>query len=101
MDIKREAKKLAVCVACEQAAKASGNARAVEYYGELVGRLLDGIDRWADMAEAAIAYVEFQVSSHSRNGDDAPMDGATYIRERGKVWDAFMEARGKAKGIEQ
>jgi hypothetical protein len=94
MDIKREAKKLAVCVACEQAAKASGNARAVEYYGELVRRLLDGIDRWADMAEAAIAYVEYQTN----DGSDAGRDGATYICERGKLWRAFMQARAKAKG---
>ena len=101
MDIKSEVKKLVVYAKCQQEAETIGNVRAVEYYGKFVRQSLNAIDRWADMAEAAIAHAEFQVSSHSRNGDDAPMDGATYIRERGKLWDAYMEARAKAKAITQ
>ena len=74
-----------------------GAERIRRQFGESVDRLC----RVVEVAEAAIAHAEFQVSSHSRNGDDAPMDGATYIRERGKLWDAFMEARARAKATNQ
>ena len=52
----------------------------------------DRLDRAVKVAEAAIAYAEHQVN----NGWDANVDGATYIRERGKLLDAFMAAREKA-----
>lgn len=49
------------------------------------------------MAEAALEHAEYQVRVHSY----APVDSATYIRERTELWDAYMEARAKAKAISQ
>ena len=60
-----------------------------------ITKQLDAIDHWADMAEAALAYVEWQID----NGVDVPMDGATYMREREKLWDAFIVARDRAKEV--
>ena len=62
-----------------------------------IKKQLESIDAWADMAEAAIALTEYQATS----GYDPEVDRSTYLQQRGKLWDAFMEARGKAKGIEQ
>ena len=50
------------------------------------------LDRAVKVAEAAIAYAAFQ----SDAGRETGMDGASYIRERGKLLDAFIEARAKA-----
>ena len=97
MYIKREVKNLVVYVACQQDAKTSGNTRSVEYYEKFVRQSLDDIDRWADMAEAAIALAEHQATS----GYDPGVDGKTYTAERGRLWDAFLAAREKAKAINQ
>ena len=97
MDVKREIKWCTQVLKWQRDAVRSGNAREADSCGQLVGQSLDNIGRWADMAEAALAYVEWQID----NGVDVRMDGATYMREREKLWDAFMVARGKAKGIEQ
>ena len=101
MDITAEIRFLLTYVQCQHDAEALRDADAAAYHERFARRSLKRINRWADMANAAIAHAEFQVSSHSRNGDDAPMDGATYIRERGKLWDAFMEARARAKATNQ
>ena len=52
------------------------------------------IDVQLAVAEAAMAYAEFNVNA----GWETGMDGASYIRERGKLLDAFIEARAKDEG---
>ena len=64
----------------------------VERIRRQAGEAGERLDCVVKAAEAAMAYAEYQVN----NGWDANVDGATYIRERGKLWDAFMEARAKA-----
>lgn len=93
MDIKSEVKQLVMCVALQQDARTSGNTRAVEYYEKFVRQSLDAIDRWADMAEAAVALAEYQATS----GYDSEVDSMTYTAERGRLWHAFIVARAKAK----
>jgi hypothetical protein len=95
--IKGEVENVAVFAACRASCESHGDARGATYHNRCLQDLLTRINHWADMAEAALAYVEWQID----NGVDVPMDGATYIRERGKLWDAFMVARGKSKGVEQ
>ncbi len=48
------------------------------------------------VAEAALAYVEWRM-----RGFPASMDGATYIREREKLWGAFKAAYRAAKEFEK
>lgn len=64
----------------------------VERIRRQAGEAGERLDRVVEVAEAALAYAEFQVNA----GWGTSTDGATYIRERGKLWDAFMEARAKA-----
>ena len=92
MDIKSEVKELVVYAKCQQEAETIGNVRAVEYYGKFVRQSLDAIDRWADMANAAIALAEYQATS----GYDPEVDRSTYVQQRGRLWDAFIMARAKA-----
>ena len=65
-----------------------GAERIRRQFGESVDRLC----RVVEVAEAAMAYAAFQ----SDAGWEAGMDGASYIRERGKLLDAFIEARARA-----
>ena len=95
MDIKREVKHLVVYAKCQEAAEVKGDKEAFAYHGQRMRQSLDDIDRWADMAEAAIAHAEYQIRVHSY----APVDSATYIRERGQLWDAYMAAREKTKEV--
>ena len=94
MYIKRELINLVVYVKCQQDAETSRNARSAEYYGKFVRESFDAIDRWADMAEAALALAEHQATS----GYDPEVDNQTYTAERGRLWHAFIMARAKAKG---
>lgn len=64
----------------------------VERIRRQAGEAGERLDRVVEVAEAAMAYAEFQVNA----GWEAGMDGASYIRERGELWDAFIEAREKA-----
>ena len=70
-----------------------GAERIRRQFGESVDRLC----RVVEVAEAAIAYMEHQAAS-VYDPDDCDLE---YAQQRGKLWDAFMVARGKAKGIEQ
>ena len=65
-----------------------GVERIRRQFGESVDRLC----RVVEVAEAAMAYAEFQADA----GRETSMDGASYIRERVKLWNAFMAAREKA-----
>jgi len=86
---------LLVYAKCQQIAETSEDVDAAAYHERFVRQSIERINRWADMANAALVFCEYQVN----NGWDANVDGATYIRERGKLWDAFMESRAKAKGM--
>ena len=95
MDVKNEIKNLVLYAMCQQDAVTFGSARAANGYGQLVGQSLDNIGRWADMAEAAMAYMEHQAASVG----DPVADEAAYYRERCRLWDAFMLAKDKAKEV--
>ena len=95
MKIKGEVENVAVFAACRASCEAYGDARGAIYHNRCLQDLLIRINHWADMAEAALAYVEWQID----NGVDVPMDGATYMREREKLWDAFIVARDRAKEV--
>lgn len=73
---------------------ANGDASKEEMYDGMIGRIQDACNLWVDMAKAAIAYAEFQADA----GRETSMDGASYIRERVKLWNAFLAARAKVKG---
>lgn len=94
-DIKSEVKKLVACAKFQQLAETRGYPREFAYYGKFVRESLDDIDRWADMAEAAIAVAEYQATS----GYDPEVDSETYTPERGRLWHAFIMARARAKGV--
>jgi len=93
--IKGEVENVAVFAACRASCEAYDDARGAIYHNRCLQDLLIRINHWADMAEAALAYVEWQID----NGVDVPMDGATYMREREKLWDAFIVARDRAKEV--
>ena len=95
MNIKDEVENVAVFAACRASCEAYDDARGAIYHNRCLQDLLIRINHWADMAEAALAYVEWQID----NGVDVPMDGATYMREREKLWDAFIVARDRAKEV--
>ena len=92
MDVKNEIKNLVVYAKCQQDAVTCGSARAANGYGQLVGQSLDNIGRWADMAEAALAYMEHQATS-VHDPDECDLDRA---QQRATLWDAFIMARAKA-----
>ena len=52
----------------------------------------DRLDRAVKVAEAAMAYMEHQAAS-VYDPDECDLG---YAQQRGKLWDAFMEARAKA-----
>ena len=52
----------------------------------------DRLCRVVEVAEAAIAYAEYQATS----GYDPEVDSMTYTAERGRLWHAFIMARAKA-----
>ena len=52
----------------------------------------DRLDRVVRVAEAAIALSEYQAFA----AFDPNVEAAVYFRERGRLWDAFLEARAKA-----
>ena len=97
MNIKSEVKNLFVYAQREEASAQRGNVDAEKRYQQLCRQSLDAIDRWADMAEAAIAVAEYQATS----GYDPEVDSATYTAERGRLWHAFIMARAKAKAMNQ
>ena len=92
-----ELKKLVVYAKCQESADVKGDKEAFAYHGQRVRRSLDAIDRWADVAEAAIALAEYQATS----GYDPDVDNKTYTAERGRLWDAFIMARAKAMAVNQ
>ena len=53
----------------------------------------DRLDCVVKVAEAAIALAEYQATS----GYDPEVDRSTYVQQRGKLWDAFMQAHKAAK----
>ena len=65
-----------------------GAERIRRQFGEAEERLC----RVVEVAEAAIAYMEHQAAS-VYDPDDCDL---AYAQQRGKLWDAFMEARAKA-----
>lgn len=93
MNVKQAIRNVINEAKCQVDAERDGDDSIARMRRRCVNLMLEPIDRWADMAEAAIAYVEYQTNDRSDTG----RDGATYIRERGKLWDRFMEARRKAK----
>lgn len=95
MYIKREVKCLVVYAKCQEAAELKGDKEAFAYHGRRLRQSLDDIDLWADMAEAAMAVLE-HILDHEH---DDQLDGRTYIREQGGLWDAFVAARERAKGV--
>ena len=62
-----------------------------------IKKQLESIDAWADMAEAALAYMEHQATS-VHDPDECDLDRA---QQRATLWDAFMEARARAKAANQ
>lgn len=97
MDIKSQVKCVIVYAKCKAACEANGDEHGIEHHGKFLRESLDRINRWADMANAAIALAEHQATS----GYDPGVDGKTYTAERGRLWDAFLAAREKAKAINQ
>ena len=95
MDIKSQVKCLVVYAKCKAACEAVGDEHGIEYHGKFLRESLDRINLWADMAEAALALAEHQATS----GYDPEVDRSTYVRQRGELWDAFIMARAKAKGV--
>ena len=66
----------------------------VERIRRQAGEAGERLDCVVKVAEAAMAYAEYQASNPGVEAKD-------YFRERGKLWDAFMEARAKAKDANQ
>lgn len=95
MNVKKAIRNVINEAKCQVDAERDGYDSIARVRRRCVDLMLEPIDRWADMAEAALAYVEYQFNDRS----DAGRDGATYIRERGELWDAFMAARAKVKGV--
>lgn len=94
-DIKSEVKKLVVHAKCQELASMRGDGDAEEYHHNRSQQSLDAINRWADMANAAIAVAEYQATS----GYDPEADIRDYTVERGRLWHAFIMARAKVKGV--
>ena len=67
-----------------------GVERIRRQFGESVDRLC----RVVKVAEAAMAYAEYQASNPG-------VEAKNYFCEQRRLWDAFMVARDKAKRIEQ
>ena len=67
----------------------------VEQIRRQFGEAVDRLCRAVKVAEAAMAYMEHQAASVG----DPVADEAAYYRERCKLWDAFMEAREKAREV--
>ena len=65
----------------------------VERIRRQAGEAGERLDRTVKMAEAAIALAEYQATS----GYDPEVDRSTYVQQRGKLWDAFMQAHKAAK----
>jgi hypothetical protein len=65
-----------------------GAERIRRQFGEVEERL----DRVVKVAEAAIAYAEYQASNPGVEVKD-------YFRELCRLWDAFMAARAKAREV--
>lgn len=77
---------------CHEAIGMDGE--GVERIRRQAGEAGERLDRVVKVAEAAMAYAAFQADAGWKTG----MDGASYIRERGKLLDAFIEARAKGEG---
>jgi len=54
-------------------------------------------EAYLQMAEAALAYMEHQATS-VYDPSDCDLE---YAQKRAKLWDAFMEAKAKAKAVDQ
>ena len=57
-----------------------------------IRKQLESIDAWADMAEAALAYAEYQYDTD--HGELVEM--GDYMSRRGQLWHRFVKAREKA-----
>ena len=97
MYIKIKVKCLVVYAKCQVLADVKGDKEACAYHGQRMRRSLDDIDLWADMAEAALAYIEHQAATVH----DSSVDSKAYMAERKRLWDAFVTAREKAKAMNQ
>ena len=97
MDIKSELERLAVYAACKAACEAYDDHSGASDHGGRVRDSISRIGRWADMAGAALALVEWQIE----NPWNLLRCQVTYEREFGKLCDAFTAARAKAKGVQQ
>ena len=69
----------------------------VERIRRQAGEAGERLDRAVKVAEAAIALAEYQATS----GYDPEVDRSTYVQQRGKLWDAFMQAHKAAKDVNQ
>ena len=70
-----------------------GAERIRRQFGESVDRLC----RVVEVAEAAIALSEYQAFA----AFDPNVEAAVYFRERGRLWEAFMQAHKAAKDANQ
>ena len=52
------------------------------------------------VAEAAIAYAEYQASNPGEDFASNDIRAGEYFREQCELWDAFMAARDKVKEVE-
>ena len=69
----------------------------VERIRRQFGESVDRLCRVVEVAEAAMALSEYQAFA----AYDPNVEAAVYFRERGRLWDAFMEARARAKDANQ
>lgn len=53
------------------------------------------------VAEAAIAYAEYQASNPGEDFASNDIRAGEYFREQCKLWDAFIAARAKARDANQ
>ena len=73
-----------------------GVERIRRQFGEVEQRLC----RVVKVAEAAMAYIEHQAASvYDPDDCDLAYAQQSYAQQRGKLWDAFMAARDKAKEV--
>ncbi len=70
-----------------------GDAQRADAAAETLCHRRQLIDVQLAVAEAAIAYAEYQASN--------PFSAGEYFREQCKLWDAFIAARAKARDANQ
>lgn len=80
------------CMRCQEVIGMEGE--GVERIRRQAGEAEERLYRAVAVAEAAIAYAEYQASNPG-------VDASDYLREQCRLWDAFMAARAKAKDANQ